>query len=89
MYLVALIDVYSRYVVGWALSNTLDTAFCIDALKSGMYFATPEILFQQLIPLLLIISRLRIEKFTKILKVFYLQAIASFFGLYLSCLDVL
>lgn len=29
MYLVALIDVYSRYVVGWSLSNTLDTEFCI------------------------------------------------------------
>lgn len=44
MYLVALIDVYSRYVVGWALSNTLETNFCIDALKSGMAFATPEII---------------------------------------------
>ena len=43
MYLVALIDVYSRYAVGWALSNTLDTAFCIDALKSGMIFSSPEI----------------------------------------------
>lgn len=29
MYLIALIDVYSRYVVGWSLSNTLDTEFCI------------------------------------------------------------
>jgi putative transposase len=43
MYLVALIDVYSRYVVGWALSNTLETDFCIDALKSGMEFGMPEI----------------------------------------------
>lgn len=43
MYLVALIDVYSRYVVGWALSNTLETDFCIDALKSGLEFGMPEI----------------------------------------------
>jgi putative transposase len=44
MYLVALIDVYSRYVVGWSLSNTLDTEFCIDALKSGLSAAEPEII---------------------------------------------
>jgi putative transposase len=43
MYLVALIDVYSRYVVGWSLSNTLETDFCIDALKSGFSYAHPEI----------------------------------------------
>lgn len=44
MYLVALIDVHSRYVVGWSLSNTLDTEFCIDALKSGLEGAQPEII---------------------------------------------
>lgn len=44
MYLVAIIDVYSRFIVGWALSNTLDTAFCIDALKSGFIYAQPEII---------------------------------------------
>ncbi len=44
MYLVALIDVYSRYVVAWSLSNTLDTGFCIDALKSGLADAQPEII---------------------------------------------
>jgi putative transposase len=38
MYLVALIDVHSRYVVGWSLSNTLDTTFCIDALKWGLVY---------------------------------------------------
>lgn len=43
MYLVALIDVYSRYVVGWSLSNTLETDFCIDALKQGFTMAIPEI----------------------------------------------
>lgn len=44
VYLVALIDVYSRYVVGWSLSNTLDTGFCIDALKTGLAEAQPEII---------------------------------------------
>jgi len=32
MYLVAIIDWYSRYVLSWELSNTLDTDFCITAL---------------------------------------------------------
>ena len=44
MYLVALIDVHSRYVVGWALSNTLETGSCIDALKSALTIGKPEII---------------------------------------------
>ena len=44
MYLVALIDVYSRYIVGWSLSNTLETSSCIEALKSGLQVAKPEII---------------------------------------------
>lgn len=44
VYLVALIDVYSRYVVGWSLSNTLETKFCIDALKMGLETGEPEII---------------------------------------------
>ena len=44
MYLVALIDVHSRYVVSWSLSNTLDTDFCIEALKSGLADGHPEII---------------------------------------------
>lgn len=43
MYLVAIIDIYSRYIVGWSLSNTLETGFCIDALKSGFEYGQPEI----------------------------------------------
>ncbi len=42
MYLVAVIDVYSRYIVGWSLSNTLSTDFCIEALKAGLAYAQPE-----------------------------------------------
>ncbi len=44
MYLVALIDVHSRYVVGWSLSNTLETTCCMDALKAGLGIAKPEII---------------------------------------------
>ncbi len=44
MYLVALIDVRSRYVVGWSLSNTLETTNCIEALKLGLIITTPEII---------------------------------------------
>ena len=44
MYLVALIDVYSRYVVGWTLCNMLDTTFCVEALKQGFKKGTPEII---------------------------------------------
>lgn len=44
VYLVALIDVYSRYVVGWKISTTLETEFCIDALKSALATGTPGII---------------------------------------------
>lgn len=44
MYLVALIDVYSRYVVAWSLPNTLETAFCLEALKKGLQLAKPDII---------------------------------------------
>ena len=44
MYLVALIDVYSRYVVGWSLSNMLDTSSCIEALTMGLKFGKPCII---------------------------------------------
>lgn len=44
IYLVAFIDVYSRYVVSWGLSNTLDTVFCMEALKQALLAAQPEIM---------------------------------------------
>jgi len=43
MYLVAIIDWYSRYVLSWQLSNTLDTAFCLDALEQALQINTPSI----------------------------------------------
>ena len=36
MYLAAIIDWYSRYVVSWELSNTLDADFCIHALNRAL-----------------------------------------------------
>lgn len=44
MYLVALIDLHSRYIVGWALSNTMDVGFCLDMLEKGLKRAKPEII---------------------------------------------
>lgn len=36
MYLVAIIDWFIRYVLAWALSNTLDTGFCLQALEPAL-----------------------------------------------------
>jgi len=36
LYLVAIIDWYSRYVLSWRLSNTLDTGFCLEALDEAL-----------------------------------------------------
>ena len=43
MYLTAVIDWHSRYVLSWALSNTLDTAFCLEALEQALSTGIPEI----------------------------------------------
>ena len=43
MYLVAVMDWYSRYVLSWRLSNTLEVDFCIDALEEALTIGKPEI----------------------------------------------
>ena len=43
VYLVAVLDWHSRYVLGWELSNTLDTAFCLQALEDALRRGPPEI----------------------------------------------
>lgn len=43
VYLTAIIDWFSRYVLAWELSTTLDTSFCLDALERALREATPEI----------------------------------------------
>jgi putative transposase len=43
-YLVAIMDWYSRRVLSWRLSNTLDSSFCIEALQEALSrFGQPEI----------------------------------------------
>ncbi len=44
VYLVAFIDVFSRYVIAWEISNTLETEFCITALKNALKTGAPEII---------------------------------------------
>lgn len=43
MYLTAVIDWYSRYVLSWQLSNTLDGQFCLVALRQALQQGTPDI----------------------------------------------
>lgn len=43
IYLMAIMDWVSRYVVSWALSNTLDVSFCLEALERALRRAKPEI----------------------------------------------
>lgn len=43
LYLVAVIDWHSRYVLSWKLSNTLDSAFCVEALNKALEQGKPEI----------------------------------------------
>lgn len=44
MYLVAVMDWYSRKVLSWRLSNTMETDFCIEAVKAAIRrYGTPDI----------------------------------------------
>ena len=43
LYLVAIMDWHSRYVVAWRLSNTLEADFCVDALKEALGQGQPEV----------------------------------------------
>ena len=44
VYLVAIVDWYSRRILAWRLSNTLTTDFCIEALQEAtLRYGTPEI----------------------------------------------
>lgn len=43
MYLVAVLDWYSRYVVAWALDQTLELGFVLEAMGAALSRATPEI----------------------------------------------
>jgi putative transposase len=43
LYLAVVIDWYSRYVIAWRLSNTLDGAFCLDLLDEALTQGRPEV----------------------------------------------
>jgi len=43
LYLMAIMDWFSRYVVGWKLSNTLDSSFCVETLEEVLAKKRPEI----------------------------------------------
>jgi len=42
-YLVAIMDWFSRYVLAWRLSNTLEADFCIECLEHALIYGVPEI----------------------------------------------
>jgi putative transposase len=44
MYLVALIDLHSRFIIGWNLSNSLDASFCEEVLKTALVNGKPVII---------------------------------------------
>jgi putative transposase len=43
VYLVAIVDWHSRFVLSWRLSNSIDEDFCIEALLEALQMGTPEI----------------------------------------------
>ena len=43
IYLVAVMDWFSRYVLSWAVSITMDVGFCLEALEQALEVAQPEI----------------------------------------------
>jgi putative transposase len=44
LYLVAIMDWYSRYILSWEISNTLDANFCLEALEKALKLSQPDIL---------------------------------------------
>jgi putative transposase len=43
VYLCAVIDWHSRYILSWKLSNTMDTGFCLEALEEALKHGKPKI----------------------------------------------
>jgi len=43
MYLVAILDWFSRYVLAWQVSNTLESSFCVQTLEQALRRGSPEI----------------------------------------------
>ncbi len=43
LYLVAVMDWFSRYILSWELSNTLDSSFCLSSLQAALKKGSPQI----------------------------------------------
>ena len=43
MYLVAIMDYFSRYVISWSVSNSLESLFCMDALDEALRSSKPQV----------------------------------------------
>ena len=43
MYLVAIMDWFSRYVVSWRISNSLEVSFCLECLEEALAVGRPQI----------------------------------------------
>lgn len=43
LYLTVILDWYSRYVISWSLSNTMEACFCVETLKAALKKGRPEI----------------------------------------------
>jgi putative transposase len=43
LYLVAFLDLYSRFVLSWRLSNSLESGFCVEALEAAFKHGVPQI----------------------------------------------
>ena len=43
LYLVAIVDWHSRFILGWRLSTSMDADFCVEALKDALAYGVPEI----------------------------------------------
>lgn len=45
LYLVALLDIYSRYIVSWRISNSLETGACLDVVEDALaFYPKPDLL---------------------------------------------
>ena len=43
LYLTVIMDLYSRYIISWRLSTTLDNYFCVEALRTALLYGSAEI----------------------------------------------
>lgn len=43
LYLVGVMDWFSRFVLAWRLSNSMDVDFCVEALEEALGYGSPEI----------------------------------------------